>query len=62
MTWRTNKYFVLSSRPESQLAEDTSPTISTVLGYRVLDTDYQDGGFSYNVTRHGLFSSVAFRF
>ncbi|WP_192361541.1 hypothetical protein [Mesorhizobium mediterraneum] len=38
------------------------PTISTVLGYRVLDTDYQDGGFSYNVTRHGLFSSVAFRF
>ncbi|WP_258601254.1 hypothetical protein [Mesorhizobium sp. AR10] len=39
-----------------------TPTISTALGYRVLYTDYQDGGFSYNVTQHGLFSSVAFRF
>jgi len=24
--------------------------------------DYQDGGFGYKVTQHGLFSSVAFRF
>lgn len=36
--------------------------ISTALGYRAIYTDYDKNGFVYNVTQHGLYSSVAFHF
>ena len=37
-------------------------TISTAIGYRAIYTDYDNDGFVYNTTMHGLFTSVAFHF
>ena len=39
-----------------------TPSISTAVGYRAIYTDFKDGGFVYNATQHGLFSSIAFHF
>jgi hypothetical protein len=36
--------------------------VSTAIGYRVIYTDYKKGGFVYDTTQHGLFTSVAFHF
>lgn len=36
--------------------------ISTAVGYRAIYTDYDSGGFVYNVTQHGLYSSIAYHF
>ena len=35
---------------------------STAIGYRALYTDYDKGGFDYNVTQHGLYTSIAYHF
>jgi opacity protein-like surface antigen len=32
------------------------------LGYRYLDTDYQDGGFTYDVEQAGLYTGLSIRF
>ena len=37
-------------------------TISTSIGYRVIYTDYKDGGFVYDVTQHGLFTGLGIHF
>jgi hypothetical protein len=37
-------------------------TISTAVGYRVLYTDYEDGGFVYDMTQHGPFASIGIHF
>ncbi|MFG1466262.1 hypothetical protein V5F77_25740 [Xanthobacter sp. DSM 24535] len=39
-----------------------TPSISTALGYRAIYTDYESGGFVYNTTQHGVFSSIAYHF
>lgn len=39
-----------------------SKSISTSLGYRVIYTDYEKGGFTYKVTQHGVFSGIAYHF
>ena len=39
-----------------------TPSISTSVGYRAIYTDYRDGGFLYNTTQHGLYSSLAYHF
>lgn len=36
--------------------------ISTAIGYRALYTDYDDDGFVYDATQHGVFTSIAFHF
>ncbi|WP_244598573.1 hypothetical protein [Rhizobium tubonense] len=36
--------------------------ISSTLGYRVLYTNYDKGGFSYDATQHGIISSVIIKF
>ncbi|CAM5765627.1 hypothetical protein LMIY3S_01546 [Labrys miyagiensis] len=36
--------------------------VSTAIGYRVIYTDYKDGGFVYDTTQQGLFTSLAFHF
>lgn len=36
--------------------------VSTSLGYRVLYTDYDKGGFVYNLTQHGPYAGLAFHF
>jgi hypothetical protein len=36
--------------------------ISSAIGYRVIYTDYEDNGFTYNITQHGLFSSLGISF
>ena len=35
---------------------------STALGYRVLYTDYDKGGFVYNITQHGPYAGLGFHF
>jgi hypothetical protein len=37
-------------------------TISSSLGYRVLYTNYDKGGFSYDATQHGIMTSTTFKF
>lgn len=37
-------------------------TISTAIGYRAIYTDYEDGGFVYKTTQHGIFTSVGIHF
>jgi hypothetical protein len=37
-------------------------TISTAIGYRTIYTDYKDGGFVYNTTQHGVFTSIGIHF
>lgn len=32
--------------------------VSAELGYRYLDTDYQDGGFTYDMAEHGVFTGL----
>jgi hypothetical protein len=39
-----------------------TPSVSTSIGYRAIYTDYRDGGFLYNTTQHGLYSSLAYHF
>jgi hypothetical protein len=39
-----------------------TPSVSTALGYRAIYTDYHRNGFRYDVTQHGMFSSIAYRF
>lgn len=39
-----------------------SASWSSSLGYRVLYTDYSSNGFVYNVTQHGPFVTLAYRF
>lgn len=39
-----------------------SDKVSTSLGYRVLYTDYDKGGFVYNITQHGPYAGLAFHF
>jgi hypothetical protein len=36
--------------------------VSTALGYRAIYTNYRKGGFVYDTTEHGIFSSLAFHF
>jgi hypothetical protein len=36
--------------------------VSTSLGYRAIYTDYENDGFVYNTTMHGLFANVALHF
>ena len=36
--------------------------ISTAIGYRALYTDYNDDGFVYDVTQHGVYTSIGFHF
>lgn len=36
--------------------------IAYELSYRLLDVDYSDGGFAYDVTSHGIFTGLAFYF
>jgi hypothetical protein len=36
--------------------------VSTSIGYRVLYTDYQKGGFTYNTTMHGVFLGLGVHF
>ncbi len=36
--------------------------ISTAIGYRAIYTDYEDNGFTYQITQHGLFSSLGISF
>ncbi|MCS0494684.1 hypothetical protein NVS89_06200 [Ancylobacter sp. MQZ15Z-1] len=37
-------------------------SLSTAIGYRAIYTDYEDGGFVYDVTQHGVFISAAYHF
>jgi hypothetical protein len=37
-------------------------TISTAVGYRAIYTDYDNDGFVYNTTMHGVFTSIGFHF
>jgi len=39
-----------------------TPSISTALGYRVIYTDYVNDGFVYDITQHGVFTSIAYHF
>lgn len=39
-----------------------TPSISTALGYRVIYTDYENDGFVYDITQHGVFTSIAYHF
>lgn len=39
-----------------------SEQVSTALGYRVLYTDYDKGGFVYNLTQHGPYAGLGFHF
>lgn len=39
-----------------------TPSISTALGYRAIYTDYENDGFVYDVTQHGVFTSLAYHF
>lgn len=39
-----------------------TPSISSAIGYRAIYTDYEDGGFVYDVTQHGVFTSIAYHF
>jgi hypothetical protein len=39
-----------------------TPSISTALGYRALYVDYRRAGFSYKMTQHGPFMSLAYHF
>lgn len=39
-----------------------TPSISTALGYRVIYTDYENDGFVYDTTQHGVFTSIAYHF
>ncbi|MBB3772711.1 hypothetical protein FHS55_003332 [Angulomicrobium tetraedrale] len=39
-----------------------TPAVSTALGYRAIYTDYEDGGFVYDVTQHGVFMSLGYHF
>jgi hypothetical protein len=39
-----------------------TPTVSTAIGYRAIYTDYENGGFVYNITEKGPFMSIAFHF
>ena len=36
--------------------------LSTAIGYRAIYTDYDNDGFVYNTTMHGLFTSIALHF
>ncbi|KQY22525.1 hypothetical protein [Rhizobium sp. Root482] len=37
-------------------------TIATSFGYKALYTDFQDGGFRYDATQHGIFTRLAVKF
>lgn len=39
-----------------------TPSISTALGYRAIYTDYENDGFVYKTTQHGVFTSIGFHF
>jgi len=39
-----------------------TPSVSTALGYRAIYTDYENDGFVYNTTQHGVFTSIAYHF
>jgi hypothetical protein len=39
-----------------------TPALSTAFGYRAIYTDYQSNTFTYNVTMHGPFASIAYHF
>ena len=39
-----------------------TPSISTALGYRAIYADYENDGFVYDATQHGLFTSIGFHF
>ena len=39
-----------------------TPSISTAIGYRAIYADYENNGFVYDATQHGLFTSVGFHF
>lgn len=46
----------------ASLGYNWTPAISTAIGYRAIYTDYEDGGFLYDVTQHGVFTSLAYHF
>jgi hypothetical protein len=37
-------------------------TVSTAIGYRAIYTNYENDGFVYDTTMHGVFSSVGIHF
>jgi opacity protein-like surface antigen len=39
-----------------------TPCVSAEIGYRYFDTDYDDGGFTYDIAQAGLLLGVNFRF
>ena len=39
-----------------------TPTISTSIGWRALYTDYSEGGFVYDTTEQGLYTTIGVRF
>ncbi len=56
---------VFRSSPRRALPRSATcgrPSISSAIGYRAIYTDYEDGGFVYDVTQHGVFTSIAHHF
>lgn len=39
-----------------------TPCVSAEIGYRYFDTDYDDGGFTYNIAQAGLLLGMNFKF
>ena len=39
-----------------------TPAVSTAIGYRAIYTDYENDGFVYDVTQHGVFVSLGYHF
>lgn len=39
-----------------------TPSLSSAIGYRAIYTDYDKGGFVYDVTQYGVFTSIAYHF
>jgi hypothetical protein len=39
-----------------------TPSLSTAVGYRAIYSDYQSNNFTYNMTMHGPFASIAYHF
>jgi hypothetical protein len=62
-TWRINdRWFVNALADVGGVGYRWTEAVSTALGYRAIYTDYRKDDFSYRVTQHGVFSSIAYHF
>lgn len=52
----------LTAQAFASLGYMWTSSISTAIGYRAIYTDYENDGFVYNTTQHGVFTSIAYHF